>query len=88
MSTRLQAVFGLLMMAVGGVKTWLHMGSVPGLSIPMCSGETVTIGLNNGSWLTQAHCWGCYMCAAGLALAGIALYRGLQKRRSVTTWMD
>lgn len=88
MSTGLQAVFGLLMIAVGGVKTWLHLGSVPGLSIPMCSGETITIGLSNGSWLAQAHCWGCYMFAAGIALSSVALYRGLQKRRSFAIWMD
>ena len=88
MSAGLQAVFGVLLLALGSVKTWLHMGTVPVLSLPMCSGETMTIELNQASWLAQAHCWGCYAFVAGMLLSLFALYRGIHKRRSVAVWMD
>ncbi|MEE2929262.1 MAG: hypothetical protein VX599_00965 [Pseudomonadota bacterium] len=88
MTTLMQALYGLAMIAVGGLKTWLHVGSVPAISVPMCSGKTLTLAASQPSWIEQTHCWGCYMFAAGLVwltFAGMAAYT---QRRSVTANMD
>lgn len=84
----LQALYGLALIAVGGLKTWLHMGSVPVLSLPMCSGKTVTLKASSTSWFEQAHCWGCYALAAGLILVSFAAVKAARQRRSVTAAMD
>jgi len=83
-----QALLGAAMILIGSVKTWLHMGSVPILSLPTCNGKTVSIALGQTSWLEQAHCWGCYMLAAGLVMAAFAGWRAYAKRRSVALDMD
>ena len=88
MSTYTQAVFGLLKLIVGGIKTWLHMGSVPMLSLPTCNGKTLEIALGGSSWFEQAHCWGCYMFAAGLVIIALAAYQQFYKRRSVALGTD
>lgn len=88
MTTLLQALYGLALIAVGGLKTWLHMGSVPVLSLPMCSGKTVTISASSANWFEQAHCWGCYALATGLILVAIAAINAVRERRSVTADMD
>lgn len=88
MTTLMQTLYGLAMIAVGGLKTWLHMGSIPVLSIPTCSGKTLTLPVSQTSWLEQAHCWGCYMFAAGLVVLGLATFRAYQQRRSVAADMD
>ena len=88
MSTSLQAVIGLFMLVVGGIKTWLHMGTVPVLSLPTCNGKTLELALGGSSWFEQAHCWGCYMFAAGLGVVLFTTYQQLQKRRSVALRMD
>ena len=76
-------LLGLVMIAVGAVKTWLHMGTVPLLALPTCTGDVITVELAGGSWLARAHCWGCYMLVAGLAVTVFALLHERQKRRSV-----
>lgn len=88
MTPSLQALYGLLMVAIGGLKTWLHMGTVPVLALPTCNGKTLNIALSNASLFEQAHCWGCYMFTAGVAVMLYALYRQTQKRRSVASRMD
>ena len=88
MTPLMQTLYGLAMIAVGGLKTWLHMGSVPVLSLPMCSGKTVTLTATPSSWFEQAHCWGCYMLAAGLVVLAIAGVSAYKQRRSVTADMD
>ena len=88
MSTSLQAAYGLVMVLIGGLKTWLHMGTVPVLALPTCNGKTIAVQLSGQSWFEQAHCWGCYMFAAGLALLVWALYRHIIQRRSVAVRMD
>lgn len=88
MTTLMQALYGLAMIAVGGLKTWLHMGSIPVLSVPMCSGKTLTLAASQTSWFEQAHCWGCYMFAAGLVWLAVAGMTAYKQRRSVTANMD
>lgn len=88
MSTFLQATIGLFMLVVGGIKTWLHMGTVPMLSLPTCNGKTLELAIGGTSWFEQAHCWGCYMFAAGLGVVLLATYQQFQKRRSVAPQMD
>ena len=46
------------------------------------------VQLSGQSWFEQAHCWGCYMFAAGLALLVWAFYRHVIQRRSVAVRMD
>lgn len=88
MSTYMQAAFGAAMILIGGLKTWLHMGTIPLLSLPTCNGNTLTVALSNASWFERAHCWGCYMLAAGLIVAAFAGYQELMKRRSVALLTD
>jgi len=88
MTPSLQTLYGLVMIAIGSFKTWLHMGSVPILSLPTCTGKTLTLAVGPTGFFEQAHCWGCYMLAAGIALTVFALYRNFQKRRSVAPVMD
>lgn len=88
MTPSLQALYGLLMIALGGVKTWLHIGTIPVLTLPTCNGKTLNLAMSNASLFEQAHCWGCYMFTAGSAVLLIALYRYTQKRRSVASRMD
>ena len=88
MTISFQALSGAVLFFAGAVKTWLHVGSVPILSLPTCNGETIEIALGSSSLLAQAHCWGCYAMLAGAALGLSALYRSLQTRRSVAFGMD
>lgn len=89
MSIPLQALFGLLMMGVGGLKTWLHLGTLPPvLSLQTCNGKTLNIGLSQTSWFEQAHCWGCYAFALGLGLTVFAVFQVMRKRRSVACRTD
>lgn len=88
MSTGLQAAYGLVMVLIGGLKTWLHMGTVPVLALPTCNGKTIAVQLGGQSWFEQAHCWGCYLFAAGLAVLAWTLFRHLEKHRFVTSRMD
>jgi len=88
MTTYMQAAYGAAMILIGGLKTWLHMGSIPLLSLPTCNGDTLTIALSNASWFERAHCWGCYMLAAGLMVTAFAGYQAMIKRRSVAVSMD
>ena len=88
MTTLMRLLYGLSMVFVGGVKTWLHMGNVPVLSLPTCTGKTITISASQGSWLEQVHCWGCYLFAAGLVVLAIAGVNAYKERRSVTAIMD
>lgn len=76
------------MIAVGGLKTWLHIGTIPVLALPTCNGKTLNLAMSNASLFEQAHCWGCYMFTAGVAFILLGLYRQTQKRRSVALWMD
>ncbi|NQY97023.1 MAG: hypothetical protein HRT82_07660 [Henriciella sp.] len=85
MTTFWQAIIGAAMIVIGGIKTWLHMGSIPLLSLPTCNGETINIALGNASWLERAHCWGCYMLAAGLIIVALAAFDQVAKRRSVAS---
>jgi hypothetical protein len=84
----MQMMFGMMMLVVGGIKTWLHMGTVPILSLPTCNGKTLEIAVGGSSWFEQAHCWGCYMFAAGLGVISFVAYQQLQKRRSVALRTD
>ena len=88
MSRVQQLMVGLLLMAIGGVKTWLHMGAIPMLALPTCTGKTVYIAANQASWFEQAHCWGCYALAAGAGIVLFAGYQALRERRSVAIRMD
>lgn len=88
MTLRLHTLSGLILMALGSLKTWLHMGSLPILSLPTCGGKTVTMAVGPTGLFEQAHCWGCYMLVAGVALTLFSLYRPFQKRRSVAPAMD
>ena len=88
MSTSLKATFGILLMALGGLKTWLHMGTLPVLSLPMCNGKVLNVPLSQGSFFEQAHCWGCYALAAGAGIVLFAGYQALRERRSVAIRMD
>jgi len=88
MTTLMQALYGAAMILIGGLKTWLHMGSIPMLSLPTCNGDPLTVALSNASFFERAHCWGCYMLAAGLIVAAFAGYQALMNRRSVAPSMD
>lgn len=88
MTTFMQALYGAAMILIGGFKTWLHMGSVPMLSLPTCNGDTLTLALSNASWFERAHCWGCYMLGAGLIVTTFAIYQEAMKRRSVAPLTD
>ena len=88
MTTLMQTLYGLAMITIGGLKTWLHMGSIPVLSVPMCSGKTLTLAAGQTSWFEQAHCWGCYVFAAGLVWLTVAGITAYTQRRSVTANMD
>ena len=79
------ALIAAAMIVIGSLKTWLHMGTIPVLSLPSCNGETLTVAMSNASWLERAHCWGCYMLVAGLALLAIAVAEQATKRRSVAS---
>ena len=79
------ALIGAAMIVIGSLKTWLHMGSVPVLSLPTCNGETLTLAISQAGWFERAHCWGCYMLAAGLIVAAYAVYDRFAKRRSVAS---
>ena len=83
MMTYLQAILSAAMMVIGGIKTWLHMGTIPFISLPTCNGETINIALSGASWLEQTHCWGCYLLVAGLIMAVFAANEQISKRRSV-----
>lgn len=85
MTTNLQALLGAMMILIGGIKTWLHMGTVPLLSLPTCNGDALTVALGNASLFERAHCWGCYMFAAGLIVVALAAYDRFAKRRSVAS---
>ena len=88
MSHALQALLGLLIMGIGGLKTWIHMGTVPVLSLPTCNGKMLTLALGQPSGFEQTHCWGCYAFAFGLALVAVALFRQFRERRSVAYGTD
>lgn len=88
MSTSLQAIFGILLMTLGGLKTWLHMGALPVLSLPMCNGTVLNVPLTQGNFFEQAHCWGCYAFAAGAAVVLFSGYQALRERRSVAARTD
>ena len=83
-----QMVLGILLMAIGGVKTWLHMGAIPMLALPTYTGNTVLIAAQQTSWFEQAHCWGCYALLAGALMVLHASFRQVQKRRSVAPVAD
>ncbi|MEL6858325.1 MAG: hypothetical protein AAFO74_08050 [Pseudomonadota bacterium] len=88
MSHALHALFGLLIMGIGALKTWMHMGTITVVALPTCNGKTVTLALGPSNWLEQAHCWGCYAFAFGLALVALALFRQFRERRSVAYGTD
>ncbi|MEO1321395.1 MAG: hypothetical protein AAFV59_00155 [Pseudomonadota bacterium] len=83
-----QALFGLIMIAIGSLKTWLHINAATVLALPTCNGRILELSLNNPSGLTQLHCWGCYLALAGLSVLGLAIHRFVRKRRSVASWVD
>ncbi len=85
MTTYWQALLSAAMMLIGGLKMWLHMGTVPLLSLPTCNGDTITLALGGTSWFERAHCWGCYMFAAGVIVAAFAACAQFAKRRSVAS---
>ncbi|MEL6415664.1 MAG: hypothetical protein AAFQ15_12070 [Pseudomonadota bacterium] len=88
MPSSLQAVFGVLLMAVGGLKTWLHIGAFPVLALPTCNGKTLNVALSEASVFEQVHCWGCYAFTVGLGLVLFAGYQMMRERRSVAVRTD
>ena len=88
MTVLMQLLYGLAMVSVGGLKTWLHIGSMPVLSLTTCNGKTVTLSAAQTGLLEQAHCWGCYMFAAGLVVLVFAGVNAFKQRRSVTANVD
>ena len=85
MTSTWQAITGAAMIVIGGIKTWFHMGTIPLLSLPTCSGDTINVALRHAGWFERAHCWGCYMLAAGLIVVGLAAFDVFAKRRSVAS---
>jgi len=83
-----EALFGLLMMSIGAVKTWLHISTLSTLDIPTCNGQILQIPLSDSAPLNPIHCWGCYLVAAGAAFIGYWVYRLARERRSVASWAD
>lgn len=83
-----QSITGIIMILIGGLKTTLHIGSVPMLELPTCSGAIITANLGNAGWFEQAHCWGCYMLVAGLLLCAFALFNRNWPRRTTFVEMD
>ena len=88
MSSSLQAMFGVLLTAVGGLKTWLHIGAMSVLALQTCNGKTLNVPLSQSSLFEQAHCWGCYAFTVGLGVALFAVYQMMSERRSVAVRMD
>lgn len=88
MTTAQQMLIGLAIIAIGGLKTWLHMGTVPVLALPLCSGKTVLVTASHSNWFEQAHCWGCYALLAGVLVTLHAVLKQIQKRRSVASIVD
>lgn len=88
MTSMMQALYGGAMILIGGLKTWLHMGSVPILSLPTCNGQALEVPVGPSDWFAQAHCWGCYALAAGIIMMALAGYRALEQRRSVASITD
>ena len=88
MSIPVQAILGLLMMGIGGLKTWLHIGSLPVLTLQTCNGKTLNIALAETNGLAHFHCWGCYAFVVGLALIMFAASQLMRERRSVASLMD
>ena len=88
MTPLMQALYGIAILLVGSVKTWLHMSIVPVLSLPMCSGKTIMIGTSPVGFLEQAHCWGCYAVLPGISLLIMAGYSAFKQRRSVAENTD
>ena len=88
MPSSLQAVFGVFLMAVGGLKTWLHIGALPVLALPTCNGKTLTVALTEMSLFEQVHCWGCYAFTIGFGVFLFAFYQMMIERRSVAARMD
>ena len=88
MSSSLKAVFGILLMAVGGLKAWLHIGALPVLALTTCNGKTLNVALSQASFFEQVHCWGCYAFTLGLGIFLFAAYQMMRERRSVAIRMD
>ena len=88
MPSSLQAVFGVLLMAIGGLKTWLHIGALPVVALPTCNGKNLTVPLSEASLFEQAHCWGCYAFTMGLGVFLFATYQMMKERRSVAVRTD
>ena len=83
MTNKAIALLGAAMIVVGGIKTWLHVGTVPLLALPMCNGETLSVAIGGANLFERAHCWGCYMLAAGLVVAAFSACLRFSERRSV-----
>ncbi|MEM6652379.1 MAG: hypothetical protein AAF582_07230 [Pseudomonadota bacterium] len=88
MALSLQTLLGLVMIAIGSVKTWLHVGSVPVLALQTCNGKTLQMSLEPSNGLLQAHCWGCYLVLAGLVVVAKTAWRAHTKRRTVAYRVD
>lgn len=86
--TKLHALMGGAMSLIGAIKMWFHMGSVPLLSLPTCNGEVLTISLGQSAWYERAHCWGCYLFAAGLAILVAYGVQRMQQRYALSAKMD
>ncbi len=88
MSILSHAIFGLFMMVLGGIKIWLHVGSMSALTLTTCNGRTLNLALGQSAGFAQVHCWGCYLFLAGAGLVLLAFIHGRKKRCSVATHMD
>lgn len=83
MTQMMQTLYGLALLAIGSLKTWLHTGSAEVLSLPLCSGKSVTLSASAASGFEPAHCWGCYVFAAGLIMVLVAAANAAGLRRAM-----
>ncbi|MEM8616261.1 MAG: hypothetical protein AAGF20_04935 [Pseudomonadota bacterium] len=83
MSVRTRLALGFLIFIVGVVKALDHSQAVGTLTVTTCLGEPLTLEVGASLW-HRVHCWGCYVALAGLALMGMAGWRGLRARGEIT----
>jgi len=60
---------GLILFVIGGIKIWLPLTTGHSISVEGCAGTLFEMDLGSSS----AHCWGCYVTVAGLALITVPL---------------
>lgn len=88
MSVAQNGLASIFMLVVGALKTWLHVGSIPVLSLTTCAGKSVSLPLESNGIFAHWHCWGCYMVVAGLILAGRTVWLVWSARQAAAKLSD